>query len=94
MSEYSFKVIPELYYFHRLRNDSYWHNDNKLSNIEKLNRKIDILKIKLKEILKKFLKKNNTYTDVATYHYHSAAVYYEGLIRNARNNWSSKKVYS
>jgi len=85
LSKYSFRIIPELYYFHRLRIDSYWNNDTKLSNIEKLYRKIDILKIKFKNTLKKILKKKITNIDNSTY-YHNAAVYYEGLIRNAKNN--------
>jgi glycosyltransferase involved in cell wall biosynthesis len=85
LSKYSFKIIPELYYFHRLRTDSYWNINTKLSNIEKLNRKIDILKNKFKNRLKKIFKKKVTNIDNSTY-YHNAAVYYEGLIRNAKNN--------
>jgi glycosyltransferase involved in cell wall biosynthesis len=85
LSKYSFKIIPELYYFHRQRIDSYWHINNKLSNIAKLNRKIDILKRKFKNTLKKIFKKKITNIDNSTY-YHNTAVYYEGLIRNAKNN--------
>jgi glycosyltransferase involved in cell wall biosynthesis len=85
ISKYSFKIIPELVYFHRQRTDSLWHLENKLSNIKKLNRKIDIFKRRFKNIFKNVFKKKIINIDNSTI-YHNASVYYEALIRNAKNS--------
>ena len=75
------KIVPDLYYFHRQRNDSYWHRTNKLRFFEKI-------KYKFKKIYEYIIKKKNFNIVGSTpkYNNFNKTVYYEALIRNAKNN--------
>jgi hypothetical protein len=69
------KVVPELYYFHRIRNDSLWQIKNKNSYYERLKNKI--LK-SIKPIKDEIIGSTSKLTPF------NKAIYYEAMIRNAK----------
>ena len=75
------KIVPDLYYFHRQRNGSYWHKTNKIGLIKKI-------KFKFEKIFKHINKEKyfNIVGSTPKYDNFNKTVYYEALIRNAQNN--------
>lgn len=69
------KIVPELYYFHRIREDSFWQTKNKNSYYERL--KIKILKF-INPV------KNDMIGSTSKLTPFNKAIYYEAMIRNAK----------